>query len=258
MKPASRKEIIGAVIFVAGLAGFVSLLYLSKFAFPQLQQWITLGLLVCSPVMIGFVVWRVFQHRRQMAVGTEIASFKGSVCEDEADYACCQGDFSVTTSQQWCRVVLAIDIEEVIEKTFTMLGGERHDSIRQHPYTLILSSAPEQPLYQETGNLRPFFRTAIGSGRRRYHKSRFRGEATFLEFIPPGPGRYHLKLKVILCRERGGASQIRTKINALGAYIKESVVPLESSAFPHNRVIISLMGNTMVAQRDDSGWNRLQ
>jgi hypothetical protein len=126
--------------------------------------------------------------------------------------------FSLTGNKKWCRIRCSFKWKEPIA----------HFEEKLHRYRLSLETAAGQELYAEERSMTEFFGSCWyqGSKLKRRGDSRCICDPILLEFQPPWPGQYKLKMDL---QALEGASEILS----FTIIVSEGVMPFRRKPFVH-------------------------
>lgn len=133
--------------------------------------------------------------------------------------------FSLTGNKQWCRVRFVIKWRDPVGKCDEQL----------HRYRLSLEAADGRELYAEERSITEFFGSCWHVNPKRRNEPRCVCDAVVLEFRPPWPGHYSLKLDLQAVE---GPSELLT----LTIMVREGVLPFKGRAYVH--ACVDLRKNT--------------
>ncbi|MCX5901387.1 MAG: hypothetical protein NTX06_11785 [Proteobacteria bacterium] len=126
--------------------------------------------------------------------------------------------FSLTTNKKWCRVRTVFKWKEPI--------GHFDDKL--HRYRLSLETASGQELYAEQRSMTEFYGSCWYQSPKlkRRNDTRCLCDAVLMEFLPPWPGQYTLKLDLQAVE---GASELLSFM----IMVSEGVLPLKRKPYTH-------------------------
>jgi len=124
--------------------------------------------------------------------------------------------FSLTGNKTWCRVRCIFKWKEPMGKCDEKL----------HCYRLSIETADGQELYAEERSITEFFGSCWYQSPKRRNEARCLCDAILLEFRPPWPGHYSLKLNLQAVE---GPSELLT----FTIMVSEGVLPLKSKPYVH-------------------------
>ena len=126
--------------------------------------------------------------------------------------------FSLTTNKRWCRVRTVFKWKEPI--------GHFDDKL--HRYRLSIKTGSGQELYAEERSMTEFFGSCWYQSPKlkRRNDTRCICDAVLVEFLPPWPGQYTLKLDLQAVE---GASELLS----FTIMVSEGVLPLKHKPYTH-------------------------
>jgi hypothetical protein len=126
--------------------------------------------------------------------------------------------FSLSTSKKWCRVRTVFKWKEPI--------GHFDDKL--HRYRLSIETGSGQELYAEERSMTEFFGSCWyqSPALKRRNDTRCICDAVLLEFLPPWPGQYMLKLDL---KAVDGVSELLS----FTVMVSEGVLPLKRKPYTH-------------------------
>ena len=126
--------------------------------------------------------------------------------------------FSLTTNKKWCRVRTVFKWKEPID----------HFDDKLHRYRISIETGTGQELYAEERSMTEFFGFCWYQSSRLKRRKDMRCicDAVLLEFLPPWPGQYTLKLDLL-------ATEGPSELLNFTITVSEGVVPLKRKPYTH-------------------------
>jgi hypothetical protein len=201
-----------------------------------------LGIIAVIGVVLLIAGIACYQYRRQqrsMSSGRLIGHYIAERTDDSFYFNC---KVAVTEGMKWCRLILDIKSESSFEYR-SLLFKEIKIAVGV-PFTVSISDAKGDKLYDDKGTLAPFISWLAGRGGssesffKESGKGSQYGTFTLLEFLPSVAGNYEISLRMdAYNRTSTDISQSLWELREAEIKIMEDITPLSRTIkYPHKRI----------------------
>jgi hypothetical protein len=186
---------------------------------------------------LALLAWGLRRQKSKLLSGQEVARQAGWL-EDGIYRA--ETDFTISQPERWCRI--ATDFQMTYSMNSDLKRRERGK--RLHRFKLRLLDAAGRELHTEERPLEDFSMWTKSRGqsigllfRERETGTQSALNAPLLEFIPPDCGRFRVSISVPeTAFDRATGVDAESRILSFDIIVREDVVPLVATAYPHKRL----------------------
>jgi hypothetical protein len=194
--------------------------------------------LVGIGIIAGFILLKrkLEDREAKLSSGEEICKLKQNTDGVMKKFV---GTIAVKQHNAWYRILMNIDIEQIIE-------GRRHSlPDKFNNYSIEISNDRGRTIFCDSGSLRPFILNLRASHKKRdsgvwrecniYSRT---GQVILLEFYLHTPGKYQITLDCqTLLEEKTKKYNFKSVLNDLEIVIKENIEPISERGEFHHKII---------------------